>query len=66
MEEPIMQNDTRIAVDLAKCVFEIAVSDRPGHIVRRERLSRAQFLEFLANHPPATRGHGALPLRSLL
>jgi len=25
-----MQNDTRIAVDLAKAVFEIAVSDRPG------------------------------------
>ena len=54
MEEPIMQNDTRIAVDLAKSVFEIAVSDRPGHIVRRERLSRAQFLEFFVNHPPAT------------
>ena len=49
-----MQNDTRIAVDVAKSVFEIAVSDRPGHIVRRERLTRAQFLEFFVNHPPAT------------
>jgi hypothetical protein len=30
-----MENDTRIAVDLAKSVFEIAVSDRPGesHVV---------------------------------
>ena len=35
-----MQNDTRIAVDVAKSVFEIAVSDRPGHVVRRERLPR--------------------------
>ena len=25
-----MQNDTRIAVDVAKAVFEVAVSDRPG------------------------------------
>ena len=25
-----MQNDTRIAVDLAKSVFEVAVSDRRG------------------------------------
>ena len=34
MEEPITQNDTRIAVDVAKSVFEIAVSDRPGHVLR--------------------------------
>jgi Transposase len=54
MEEPIMQNDTRIAVDVAKSVLEIAVSDRPGHVVRRERQPRAQFLEFFANHPAAT------------
>jgi hypothetical protein len=43
-----MQNDTRIAVDLAKAVFEIAVSDRPGRVGRRERLPRAQFLSFFA------------------
>jgi hypothetical protein len=29
-EEPIMSNDTRIAVDVAKAVFELAISDRPG------------------------------------
>ena len=49
-----MQNDTRIAVDVAKAVFEVAVSDRPGHVSRRERLPRAQFLPFFAQHPAAT------------
>jgi transposase len=49
-----MSNDTRIAVDVAKAVFEIAVSDRPGHVVRRERLPRSQFLAFMAQQPPAT------------
>ncbi len=48
-----MQNDTRIAVDLAKAVFEVAVSDRPGGS-RRERLPRSQFLTFFAQHPAAT------------
>ncbi len=48
-----MQNDTRIAVDLAKAVFEIAVSDRPGRVARRERLPRARFLAFFAQHPAA-------------
>jgi hypothetical protein len=36
-----MSNDTRIAVDVAKAVFEIGISDRPGHVSRRERLPRA-------------------------
>ena len=49
-----MQNDTRIAVDVAKAVFELAVSDRPGHVARRERLPRAQFLAFFAQQPAAT------------
>ena len=49
-----MQNDTRIAVDLAKSVFEIAVSDRPGKVVRRERLPRSRFLSFFAQQPAAT------------
>jgi transposase len=49
-----MQNDTRIAVDLAKAVFEIAVSDRPGRVGRRERLPRAQFVSFFAQRPAAT------------
>jgi len=48
-----MQNDTRIAVDVAKAVFEVAVSDRPGRVVRRERLPRSQFLAFFAQQPAA-------------
>src|SRR5688572_33425856 len=49
-----MSNDTRIAVDVAKAVFEIAISDRPGHVIRRERPQRAQFLPFMAQQPAAT------------
>jgi len=49
-----MQNDTRIAVDLAKTVFEIAVSNRPGRVSQRERLPRAQFLKFFALQQRAT------------
>jgi transposase len=45
---------TIIAVDLAKTVFEVAVSHRPGHIALRKRLSRAQFLRFFVQQPPAT------------
>jgi transposase len=46
--------DTTIAVDLAKSVFEIAVSDRPGRIAERQRLSRRALLPFFARRPPAT------------
>ena len=42
-----MSNDTAIAVDVAKSVFEVAVSDRPGQVSRRERLQRHEFLPFL-------------------
>ena len=45
---------TTIAVDVAKSVFEVAVSDRPGHVSRRERLTRGRFLEFFANRPATT------------
>jgi hypothetical protein len=44
-----MANDTRIAVDVAKAVFEVAVSDRPGHVIRRERPRRDQSLAPLAS-----------------
>jgi transposase len=53
-EEPIMANDTRIGVDVAKAIFEVAVSDRPGHVARRERLRRGEFLDYLAQQPVAT------------
>jgi transposase len=48
-----MSNDTRIGVDVAKAVFEVAVSDRPGHVSRRERPTRGQFLAFMAQQPAA-------------
>jgi transposase len=48
-----MPNDTRIAVDLAKSVFEVAVSDRPGRVARGARLSRSHFLTFFAQQPAA-------------
>lgn len=43
-----------IAVDLAKSVFEIAVSHQPGVVSERHRLSRAHFVEFFADRKPAT------------
>lgn len=49
-----MSNDTRIAVDVAKAVFELAMSDRPGHVARRIRLPRTQFLVFIAQQPATT------------
>ena len=39
---------TTIAVDLAKSVFEIAVSRFPGKVAERHRVSRKKFLRFFA------------------
>jgi transposase len=47
-------HSTTIAVDLAKSVFEVAVSERPGKVRARRRLSRGQFSRFLAEQAPAT------------
>src|SRR5437016_14501496 len=47
-------NSTTIAVDVAKSVFEVAVSEYPGQVRERHRLSRARFRQFLAEHLPAT------------
>ena len=49
-----MNKSTTIAVDLAKSVFEVAVSERPGRVTERHRLSRGGFLRFLAEQRPAT------------
>jgi transposase len=49
-----MSNDTLIAADLAKSVFEIAVSDCPGKIAERHRLSRSRFLAFFVDRPETT------------
>jgi transposase len=45
---------TTIAVDVAKSVFEVAVSERAGRVRERHRLSRAQFSRFLSLQHPAT------------
>lgn len=45
---------TTIAVDVAKSVFEVAVSHRPGRVSARHRLTRRRFARFLAEQPPAT------------
>jgi transposase len=44
-------NATTVGVDLAKNRFELAIADADYRIQRRERLSRAQFQRFFANHP---------------
>ena len=49
-----MENDTLVAVDIAKEVFEVAVSDRPGRVVLRKRLLRDRFTSFFAQRPQAT------------
>jgi len=43
----------QIGVDLAKTVFEVAVSPVPGHVHERRRLSRTAFGRFFAQRPPA-------------
>jgi transposase len=43
-----------IAVDLAKSVFEIAVSNRPGHVSEHHRLPRSRFERFFAERQPTT------------
>jgi hypothetical protein len=45
---------TTIAVDIAKSVFEIAVTAQPGRVSERHRLSRAAFLDFFAERRSAT------------
>jgi len=42
-----------IAVDLAKTVFEVAIADGSGHVVRRHRLTRVQFERLLREEPAA-------------
>lgn len=46
--------DTTIAVDIAKDVFEIAVSHEPGVVNERKRVTRKKLLSFFANRPSAT------------
>ena len=45
---------TTIAVDLAKSIFEVAVSDRPGKVAESHRLSRDRMMRFFAQREEAT------------
>ena len=58
--------DTTIAVDLAKSVFEVAVSQRPGTVRERRRLSRTQFARLLERTGARDTGDGGLRHRPLL
>ena len=44
---------TTISVDLAKNVFQVAVSRHPGKVAEAHRLTRTEFLPFFAKHKPA-------------
>jgi hypothetical protein len=48
------ENTTAIAVDIAKTLFEIAVSDTPGRVSEHHRPKRAGFLAFFKNLSPAS------------
>jgi transposase len=48
-----VENSTTIAVDLARAFFQVSVSTVPGRVKERRRLTRAKFVSFLAQHPPA-------------
>jgi hypothetical protein len=39
-------SNTTVAIDLAKNVFELAVTDDSGAIIERRRLGRTQFIHF--------------------
>jgi transposase len=45
---------TTIAVDLAKSVFQVAVSRKVGRVDAERRLARDRFLAYFAQQPPAT------------
>jgi transposase len=49
-----MAKHTLVAVDLAKSVFEVAVSHHPGQVAKQKRYSREQFPLVLAQLPEAT------------
>ena len=45
---------TTISIDVAKNVFEIAVSPRPGKVSETHRVRRQKLLEFFARREPST------------
>ena len=53
-KEESVEENTLIAVDLAKNVFQVAVSDKPKKISAERRLRRQSFVRWFANRPAAT------------
>src|SRR3990172_6785218 len=53
-KEDHMGEHTVVDVDIAKSVFEVAVSKQAGRVSDRRRLSRGAFLVFLAQVPQGT------------
>jgi transposase len=49
-----MADNTLVAVDLAKTVFQVAFSNHPGQVSKNRRLSRTQFAELLGQLPEST------------
>jgi transposase len=49
----VQVHDTLVGVDLAKAVFQLAISGRPGRFDNHRRLTREQFLPFFTQLPPA-------------
>ncbi|MBB3148775.1 transposase, partial [Phyllobacterium trifolii] len=45
--------DTMIGVDLAKSVFVLHGASMAGQVKFRKKLSRSQFLKFIADQSPA-------------
>lgn len=45
-------NTTQVAVDLAKSVFEVAVSHKPGRVHESARMSRGRFQKFFDGREP--------------
>jgi len=52
-KEESVEKHTVVAVDVAKAVFELAVSDEPGRVKLHRRLSRGEFEVFFAQTPKA-------------
>jgi transposase len=46
-------HDTLVRFDIAKADLQLALSSRPGRFDSHRRLSRDQFLPFVAQMPPA-------------
>jgi transposase len=49
-----VEKNSVIAIDIATKVFDLAVSNEPGRVALRKRLSRGAFLKHLAQMPAAT------------